>query len=64
MVMCHVRDRRFKNRELQIMSMMRHCNVIALRHCFYSRDAPKSGAPPGAQEELYLNLVMDVSLKA
>jgi len=30
--------------------------VISLRHCFYSRDPPKSS---GGGDELYLNLVMD-----
>jgi glycogen synthase kinase 3 beta len=58
-----LQDKRFKNRELQIMSMLQHCNVIALRHCFYSRDAPKGPAPPPGQPpaegELYLNLVME-----
>lgn len=58
-----LQDKRFKNRELQIMSMLSHCNVISLRHCFYSRDAPKGPAPPAgsppAEGELYLNLVME-----
>ena len=30
--------------------------MIFLRHCFYSRDPPKSS---GGGDELYLNLVMD-----
>lgn len=32
-----LQDRRFKNRELQIMGMLNHPNVIGLRHCFYSK---------------------------
>ena len=31
-----LQDKRFKNRELQIMKMTRHPNVVALKHCFYS----------------------------
>ena len=31
-----LQDKRFKNRELQIMKMMRHPNVVGLKHCFYS----------------------------
>ena len=27
-------DKRFKNRELQIMKMMDHVNVVRLKHCF------------------------------
>lgn len=48
-----LQDRRFKNRELQIMSLLAHPNVISLKHCFYS-NANKNG-----EEQLYLNLVMD-----
>lgn len=56
-----LQDKRFKNRELQIMSLLHHANVIALRHCFYSRDPPKIPLPKGAdpEGELYLNLVME-----
>lgn len=46
-----LQDRRFKNRELQIMKIMSHPNVVSLKHCFYSR-----GDKP---EEVYLNLVLD-----
>ena len=46
-----LQDRRFKNRELEIMSALNHPNVVALRHCFYSK-----GEKP---EEVYLNLVME-----
>ena len=31
-----LQDKRFKNRELQIMKMMSHPNVVGLKHCFYS----------------------------
>lgn len=34
-----LQDKRFKNRELQITRMLNHCNVINLKHCFYSHDA-------------------------
>ena len=32
-----LQDKRFKNRELQIMKMMHHTNVVGLKHCFYSK---------------------------
>ena len=44
-------DKRYKNRELQIMKELRHPNVVGLRHAFYT-----TGDKP---EELYLNVVMD-----
>lgn len=44
-------DKRYKNRELQIMKELKHPNVACLRHAFYS-----NGDKP---EEVYLNLVMD-----
>lgn len=51
-----LQDKRFKNRELQIMRQIvkhgRHPNIVYLQHCFYS-----SGEKP---EELYLNLVREV----
>lgn len=46
-----LQDKRFKNRELQIMKQLEHCNVCKLLHCFYS-----SGDKP---DEVYLNLVME-----
>eukprot|EP00189_Rhodosorus_marinus_P008672 CAMPEP_0184752690 /NCGR_PEP_ID=MMETSP0315-20130426/43716_1 /TAXON_ID=101924 /ORGANISM="Rhodosorus marinus, Strain UTEX LB 2760" /LENGTH=450 /DNA_ID=CAMNT_0027232041 /DNA_START=543 /DNA_END=1896 /DNA_ORIENTATION=+ len=46
-----LQDRRFKNRELQIMKMLVHRNIIFLRESFYSADASDDG--------IYLNLVMD-----
>ena len=39
-----------QNRELQIMGLMDHVDVISLKHCFYSK-----GDKP---DEVYLNLVM------
>jgi len=45
-----LQDKRFKNRELQIMRMLDHPNVVSLRHCFYST-TPK--------DEVYLNLVLE-----
>eukprot|EP00439_Symbiodinium_sp_Y106_P081759 s367_g20.t2 len=44
-------DKRYKNRELQIMKELRHPNVVELKHAFYT-----SGEKPG---ETYLNVVME-----
>eukprot|EP00301_Raphidiophrys_heterophryoidea_P007550 c12909_g1_i3.p1 GENE.c12909_g1_i3~~c12909_g1_i3.p1 ORF type:complete len:187 (+),score=29.08 c12909_g1_i3:380-940(+) len=46
-----LQDRRFKNRELQIMRSLNHCNIVRLKQCFYS-----AGDKP---EEVFLNLVME-----
>eukprot|EP00542_Grammatophora_oceanica_P015893 CAMPEP_0194033802 /NCGR_PEP_ID=MMETSP0009_2-20130614/6333_1 /TAXON_ID=210454 /ORGANISM="Grammatophora oceanica, Strain CCMP 410" /LENGTH=396 /DNA_ID=CAMNT_0038674527 /DNA_START=384 /DNA_END=1574 /DNA_ORIENTATION=- len=49
-----LQDKRFKNRELQIMRHLvrePHSNIVALKHCFYSQ-----GEKP---DELYLNLVLE-----
>ncbi|KAK6142310.1 hypothetical protein DH2020_022658 [Rehmannia glutinosa] len=45
-----LQDRRYKNRELQLMRLMDHSNVISLKHCFFSTTT---------RDELFLNLVMD-----
>ncbi|KAJ4809510.1 shaggy-like protein kinase 41 [Rhynchospora pubera] len=45
-----LQDRRYKNRELQLMRLMDHSNVISLKHCFYSTTT---------RDEIYLNLVME-----
>ncbi|KAJ8541915.1 hypothetical protein K7X08_016781 [Anisodus acutangulus] len=45
-----LQDRRYKNRELQIMRMLDHPNVVHLRHCFYSTTE---------KNEVYLNLVLE-----
>lgn len=44
-------DRRYKNRELQIMKELHHSNVIGVRHAFYTTG--------DKADELYLNVVMD-----
>ena len=31
-----LQDKRFKNRELQIIRIMEHPNVVLLKHCFFS----------------------------
>jgi len=46
-----LQDRRFKNRELQIMNMLDHPDVVTLKHCFYSK-----GEKP---DDVFLNLVME-----
>ncbi|XP_028921931.1 glycogen synthase kinase-3 alpha [Ornithorhynchus anatinus] len=46
-----LQDKRFKNRELQIMRKLDHCNIVRLRYFFYSSGEKK--------DELYLNLVLD-----
>jgi len=46
-----LQDKRFKNRELQIMKQLRHTNVVELKNCYYSK-----GDKP---EEVYLNLVLE-----
>ncbi|XP_077229440.1 shaggy-related protein kinase eta-like [Tasmannia lanceolata] len=45
-----LQDRRYKNRELQLMRSMDHPNVISLKHCFFSTTS---------KNELFLNLVME-----
>merc|ERR1719313_722239 len=46
-----LQDKRFKNRELQIMRVLSHPCVVPLKHCFYS-----SG---DKADEQYLNLVLE-----
>jgi len=46
-----LQDRRFKNRELQIMKMLDHPDVVALKHSFLAK-----GEKP---DDVYLNLVME-----
>ncbi|KAF4804933.1 Glycogen synthase kinase-3 beta [Turdus rufiventris] len=43
--------RMLKNRELQIMRKLDHCNIVRLRYFFYSSGEKK--------DEVYLNLVLD-----
>ncbi|XP_071957434.1 glycogen synthase kinase-3 beta-like [Antedon mediterranea] len=46
-----LQDKRFKNRELQIMRRLEHCNIVKLRYFFYSTGEKK--------DEVYLNLVLE-----
>ncbi|KAG8950183.1 regulator of ime2 [Tulasnella sp. 419] len=46
-----LQDKRFKNRELQIMRLLSHPNVVDLKAFFYSNGEKK--------EEVYLNLVQE-----
>ncbi|XP_078060163.1 glycogen synthase kinase-3 beta-like, partial [Mustelus asterias] len=46
-----LQDKRFKNRELQIMRKLNHSNIVRLRYFFYSSGDKK--------DEVYLNLVLD-----
>jgi glycogen synthase kinase 3 beta len=46
-----LQDRRYKNRELEIMQSLKHPAVVELKEHFYSRGKKK--------DEIYLNLVMD-----
>ncbi|MBA0619972.1 hypothetical protein Godav_005756, partial [Gossypium davidsonii] len=45
-----LQDKRYKNRELQIMQMLDHPNIVSLKHYFFSKTD---------KEELYLNLVLE-----
>ncbi|GAA5797022.1 kinase-like domain-containing protein [Helicostylum pulchrum] len=47
-----LQDRRFKNRELQIMRLVDHVNVCQLKSYFYNQVENK-------EDEVYLNLVME-----
>mmetsp|Transcript_146555 Transcript_146555/g.207850 ORF Transcript_146555/g.207850 Transcript_146555/m.207850 type:complete len:389 (-) Transcript_146555:124-1290(-) len=46
-----LQDKRFKNRELQIMRMLQHENVVEMNWFFYSNGQK--------EEEIYLNLVLE-----
>jgi len=46
-----LQDKRFKNRELQIMRMLSHPNIVELKNSFYT-----NGDKP---DEVYLNLVLE-----
>ncbi|ESQ51665.1 hypothetical protein EUTSA_v10017603mg, partial [Eutrema salsugineum] len=45
-----LQDRRYKTRELQLMLLIDHSNVVSLKHCFFSTTS---------RDELFLNLVME-----
>ncbi|CCF58868.1 hypothetical protein KAFR_0F02710 [Kazachstania africana CBS 2517] len=46
-----LQDRRFKNRELEIMKLLKHDNIIDLKYYFYEKD--------NDQDDIYLNLILD-----
>jgi len=46
-----LQDRRYKNRELQVMKMVKHPNIVHVKDCFYSRG--------NRGRDVYLNLVME-----
>ncbi|KAM3721397.1 Glycogen synthase kinase-3 beta [Dirofilaria immitis] len=46
-----LQDKRFKNRELQIMRKLNHKNIVQLKYFFYSGNEKK--------DELYLNLILE-----
>jgi len=64
-----LQDRRFKNRELQIIRQLQHPNIVQLKHCFYStggpppmastNSKPSKSSPQGSPDDLYLNLVLE-----
>lgn len=45
-----LQDKRYKNRELQIMHLLDHPNTVQLKHYFFSTTE---------KNELYLNLVLE-----
>lgn len=48
-----LQDRRYKNRELDIMQMVKHPNVIEMLDCFFENGTGKH------RRDVYLNLVME-----
>lgn len=46
-----LQDKRFKNRELQIMRRLDHCNIVKLKYFFHASGEKK--------DEVYLNLVLE-----
>ncbi|XP_055331167.1 glycogen synthase kinase-3-like isoform X2 [Paramacrobiotus metropolitanus] len=45
-----LQDKRFKNRELQIMRQLDHCNIVQLKYFFFSQSD---------KDEVYLNLLLE-----
>mmetsp|Transcript_12879 Transcript_12879/g.19391 ORF Transcript_12879/g.19391 Transcript_12879/m.19391 type:complete len:355 (-) Transcript_12879:347-1411(-) len=45
-----LQDRRYKNRELQMMKTVNHRNVVKMKHCFFNK---------GERNGLYLHLVLE-----
>ncbi|XP_014277983.1 glycogen synthase kinase-3 beta isoform X6 [Halyomorpha halys] len=60
-----LQDKRFKNRELQIMRRLEHCNIVKLKYFFYSSGDKMYGVTStsrkdqGNKDEVYLNLVLE-----
>ncbi|KAL7306637.1 hypothetical protein TKK_0001317 [Trichogramma kaykai] len=59
-----LQDKRFKNRELQIMRRLEHCNIVKLKYFFYSSGDKNilSATNPVFhvdKDEVYLNLVLE-----
>jgi len=46
-----LQDRRYKNRELKIMQIVNHPNVVTVKDCFYSQSS--------RSKDVYLNIVME-----
>ncbi|XP_018648754.1 putative glycogen synthase kinase 3-related (gsk3) [Schistosoma mansoni] len=47
-----LQDKRYKNRELQILRKLKHCNIVSLYYYFYSTSSSKPN-------ETYLNLIQE-----
>ncbi|XP_044730948.1 glycogen synthase kinase-3 beta-like isoform X3 [Chrysoperla carnea] len=65
-----LQDKRFKNRELQIMRRLEHCNIVKLKYFFYSSGDKRAVVPcdmsifmaagtSDQKDEVYLNLVLE-----
>ncbi|KAG9509051.1 Glycogen synthase kinase-3 beta, partial [Fragariocoptes setiger] len=55
-----LQDKRFKNRELQIMRRLDHCNVVKLKYFFHTYgDRSVNSDARRANSEVYLNLVLE-----
>ncbi|XP_048264893.1 glycogen synthase kinase-3 beta isoform X1 [Bombus terrestris] len=59
-----LQDKRFKNRELQIMRRLEHCNIVKLKYFFYSsgdKNILNATNPVFHvdKDEVYLNLVLE-----
>ncbi|XP_017784401.1 PREDICTED: glycogen synthase kinase-3 beta isoform X3 [Nicrophorus vespilloides] len=63
-----LQDKRFKNRELQIMRRLEHCNIVKLKYFFYSSGDKRAVIPcnlsilmsqSSQKDEVYLNLVLE-----
>ena len=59
-----LQDKRFKNRELQIMKMMSHPNVVSLKHCFYSTTEKEEVSQDIALQRMYVMSAAADSSKA